>query len=371
MAKSAHLPASGLKLHVSFDTGGRPRLTLDSVPIPQPGAREVLVRMEAAPIHPADVMVLLGRAGGGTTRRALDRPLPTGLEGAGMVVAAGEEVGALLDQRVGLLVPGLGTYAQYCLAKAVDCMVLPDGIDARKGCATFTNPLTALAMVETLHQIGETALVHTAAASSLGQMLVRICAQDEIELVNVVRSAEQVEMLRSLGAHHICNSANADFARQLDDALEATGARAAFDAIGGGVMAGELLAAMERAAIARQGGFAPYGSMEMKRVYLYGRLDPAETRLPAAAYGMRWSLEGWAMPPVLEQAGPERKAAMLARIAAGLDGAFATSFGLEIALGDMINPDVLQNAALHRTGAKVRVVMTHPRAADLETRAAD
>jgi len=165
----------------------------------------------------------------------------------------------------------------------------------------------------------------------------------------VVRREEQADLLRGLGARHVCNSTAPDYAQQLAHALDRTGARIAFDAIGGGETAAMLLAAMESAAAARMTSFDPYGSAEMKRVYLYGRLDPSDTRIPRGAYGLQWSIEGWAMPPVLERAGEARRAELMARIAHGLDGTFASDFHAEIGLAQMLDPRVLQHVARHET----------------------
>ena len=363
------------KLRSTVHAEGVLRLEFQEVAIEGPEAGEVLVEMEAAPVHPADVMVLL--AGADVTRaRAesgpqgpalvvplspaalhaaagrLGQPLDVGLEGAGLVVAAGKGGDALLGKRVALLAPNRGTYAEYCQVPAAACLALPAHIDARGGAAAFTNPLTALAMVETLHQTGERAMVHTAAASVIGQMLVRLCAEEDIGLVSVVRHEEQVELLRAIGARHVFNSNAPDYEKQLQRALAQTGARVAFDAVGGGDTASTLLSVMEAAAAARMGTFDPYGSSEMKRVYIYGRLDASDTRIPRGVYGLRWSVEGWAMPPVLERAGEARKAELMSRISDGLDGTFASSFHAEISLAQMLDPQILREIARHATGGK-------------------
>lgn len=380
MPAETGLPGTGLRIHSTVMAERALRLTLDREPVPEPGDGEVVVRMEAAPIHPADIMVLLAgadprlarvRRGGsvpetiiplgaeaaGVAAGRVGTALEAGLEGAGVVIAAGQGAQDWLGRGVALLMPNLGAYGEYCKVKAADCLLLPEAIDARQGAAAFTNPLTALAMVETLHQTGERAMVHTAAASTLGRMLVRICAEDSIGLVNIVRSEQQVEMLRAMGAQHVCNSSSPYYGHQLAAALAATGARVAFDAIGGGTQASVLLAAMEKAAVADMGNHAPYGSAEMKRVYLYGRLDPSDTVIPRGAYGMCWSVEGWAMPPVLDRAGSARKAELMQRIAVNLDSTFATVFGHEITLTQILEPDVMRAYCRHATGGKYLVVM--------------
>lgn len=371
------VPRASLALRSMVDPAGTLRLSLDSVPIAAPGPGEVVVQMEAAPVHPADIMVLFAGADLGSSREdglsALVAPMSqsarsaaaarigmsmdVGLEGAGTVVASGEGAEPLAGARVALLAPSLGTYAEYCKVPAASCMILPERIGFKQGAAAFTNPLTALAMVETLHQTGEKAMVHTAAASTIGQMLVRICAEDGIELVNIVRSEDQVELLRASGAKYVCNSSAPDYAEQLAHALGETGAKVAFDAIGGGDTASTLLVAMETAAAARMDGFNAYGSSEMKRIYVYGRFDSSPTTIPRGAYGMLWSVEGWAMPPILERAGEVRKAELIRRISDGLDSTFACVFGAEITLAQLLDPGVARGFARQRTGGKVLVVM--------------
>ena len=378
MTSTMAIPRTGRKVRSTVTADGELRLTLDDVVINPPVAEEVMVRMAAAPIHPADIMVLLAGADiaqvlrdGGTgavvaplsaaAQRAsaarAGRPLEVGLEGAGTVVAAGAAGEALMGRRVALLSPTLGAYGEYCKVPASACLPLPDDTSARKGAAAFTNPLTALAMVETLHQIGERAMVHTAAASTIGQMLVHICAEDGIALVNIVRRQEQAELLRSLGASHVCVSSAPNYCEQLDAALAETGAMVAFDAIGGGGTASALVVAMERAAVAREQGYSPYGSSQMKRVYIYGRLDSSDTTIPKGAYGMRWSIEGWAMPPILDCAGAGRKAEMMQRIAAGLRDTFACHYGREITLDEIIDPDTMRGFGQQATGGKYLVVI--------------
>ena len=144
-----------------------------------------------------------------------------------------------------------GMYAQYRIAKVSDCMLLPEGVTPKQGASAFINPLTALGMAETMRREGHTALVHTAAASNLGQMLNRVCLMDGIDLVNVVRSAEQVDILRRIGAKYIVNSTSPTFNKDLTEALAETNATLAFDAIGGGPTAQTILASMEKVAVAR------------------------------------------------------------------------------------------------------------------------
>ena len=294
---------SGLQLRSLVKSNGELELSLVAIPTPKPGADEVVVRVEAAPINPTDIFLLLGaadlatleasEAGGRAVVKAkipapvmkgmtgrLDQSLPVGSEGAGVVVEAGnsEAARSLLGKKVAAL--GGAMYSQYRCLKAADCLVLPETATAADGASSFINPLTALGMVETMRREGHKALVHTAAASNLGQMLNKICIKDGIDLVNIVRDAKQEEILRGLGARHVYNSASPDFAEALTGALIATGATLAFDAIGGGPLANQILTAMEAAITHGAKTYNRYGSNVHKQVYIYGGLDtrPIEIR---------------------------------------------------------------------------------------------
>lgn len=354
---------------------GAVRVGLAEVPVAPPGDHQVLIAVEAAPINPADIMCLLAGAapanlsfsGSGmgssisgvltpamlsAAQSRAGRALPVGLEGAGRVVAAGTAGQHLINKRVAALCPTLGMFSQYCTVDVANCMELPDDLAARDGADAFCNPLTALAMVETLHQTGHKALVHTAAASNLGQMLVRICQEDGIPLVNIVRRQEQADLLAGIGAEWICNSSAPSFAQDLSQALSATGAMIAFDAIGGGTLASELIAAMEAVAVSRSGTFMPYGTSIEKRVYLYGRLDPGPTVIGKGSYGMVWGVEGWAMPPILDRAGERRTGELMARIARGLTTTFVSQFAHEISLTQFLGSEALLDFTRQATGGK-------------------
>lgn len=375
---SASLPNGGLQIRSTLKQEGRLEIELVDAPIVQPADNQLVVRVEAAPINPSDMIPML--AGGdpatadfvGTAdrpkvvltlpRKTLEaergrvgQPIPIGLEGAGEVVAAGKDAETLVGRRVAFLSLSLGSLGQYCTVSTDECMPLPDGVTAAQGADLFCNPLTVLAMVETLHQTGQKAMIHTAAASNLGQMLVRVCREDGIPLVNVVRRAEQVELLRSLGAEHVVNSSEPDFREALAEAAAATGATVAFDAIGGGTMASELLAAMEAAAAKRLPAYSPYGSSEMKRVYVYGLLDKSPTVLPRDGYGLFWAVEGWAMPRILEQAGPARAAELTQRIVDNLTTAFASHYGHEISLAEALQRETMLGYCRQATGQKYLV----------------
>jgi NADPH:quinone reductase-like Zn-dependent oxidoreductase len=252
----------GRQLTSTVRSGGTLELAIERVPVPEPGSQEVLIRVEAAPINPSDLGMLFAMADLATVRTAgspdrpavqadvppalmraaaarVDQSLPAGNEGAGIVIAAGDsdEAQALIGRTVAVL--GGAMYAEYRIAKAKQCLVLADGTPPRAAASCFVNPLTALGMVETMRLEGHTALAHTAAASNLGQMLQKICLKDGIQLVNVVRSPKQVELLKDIGARWVVDSSSDTFSEDLTDALAATGATIAFDATG--PLLGDLL----------------------------------------------------------------------------------------------------------------------------------
>jgi NADPH:quinone reductase-like Zn-dependent oxidoreductase len=275
-----------------------------------------------------------------------------GLEGAGRVVAAGKNAGELLGRTVAVMSLASGLYSQYRTVSAAECVPLPEGITAQEGAAVFVNPLTALAMVESMRQEGHTALVHTAAASNLGQMLVKICQEDQVPLVNVVRRQAQVDLLRGLGAKHVCNSSSPNFREELFQALDETGATLAFDAIGGGTTISTLISAIEAVAASRMPGYSPYGSFQHKQVYVYGHLDTSPTVLTHFGYGMIWGVGGWAMPMVLDRAGPERAAALRQRVLTGLKTTFVSRYTREISLAEALQRDVMIAYNRQATGEK-------------------
>jgi NADPH2:quinone reductase len=311
---SADFPENALELRSLVTPQGTLELSLHHVPVPTPGANEVLVRVEASPINPSDLGLLLAGADmtsatvagtperptvtaslgaealGGLSAR-IDKSLPVGTEGAGIVIAAGPShaAQALLGRRVGIA--GGAMYAQYRVVDASACLVLPDGAAARDGASSFVNPMTALGMVETMRREGHSGLVHTAAASNLGQMLVKLCQEDGIPLVSIVRKPEQEELLRSLGAIHVCNSGSRSFATDLVLALNATSATLAFDATGGGMLVSQILTGMEEAASSTAGEYSRYGSTVHKQVYIYGGLDTSPTTL-TRNFGMAWGIGG-------------------------------------------------------------------------------
>jgi len=364
---------TGLQLRSLVKTSGELELSLAKVPIPKPAADEILVRFEATPINPSDLGLLLGPADLSTAEVAgagedavvtakvppqlmrvvagrLDQSLPVGNEGAGVVVEAGSEAQGLVGKTVAIL--GGAMYAQYRTVKAADALVLHDDATPKDGASCFVNPLTALGMVETMRREGHTALAHTAAASNLGQMLVKICLQDGVELVNIVRSAAQAELLRGLGAKYICDSSGPGFTEDLIAALTATGATIAFDAIGGGKLAGQLLTGMEVAANQRSGGaYSRYGSTTFKQVYIYGGLDTGPTELNRA-FGMQWGLGGWLLTNFILKIGPAEATKLRQRVADELKTTFASHYTAEISLVEALQPAVMAAYNRKTTGEK-------------------
>jgi len=361
----------GVRSEVHRD--GHLRLSLETSEIAHPAPDEIVVEMMAAPLHPADINLLLGpadlssavasRHGASRTVSAMIPPekmaglaaragksLPVGNEGAGVVVDAGEPLLHLVGKSVAVM--GGGMVTRYRKVPISDALPLPHGVPVKAGAAVLINPLTALAMLETLRKEGHTALVHTAAASSLGQVLNRICLEDGIGLVNVVRRPEQAELLRRQGARYVCDSSSPDFVAELDAQVAETGATVAFDAVGGGRLASQILSAMERHALAGLQGYSRYGSKTRKQIYFYGGMDPRPTELDLRAYGMSWSAGAWLIFDELPQMAPERKDALLERISRGMLTTFASNFAGELSLSELLYPGNLKRIAARRTGEK-------------------
>jgi NADPH2:quinone reductase len=286
----------------------------------------------------------------GMTAR-LDQSLPVGNEGAGVVIAAGLSDAAqrLLGKTVALL--GGSMYAQYRAIKANQCLVLPDGITPAEGASCFVNPLTALGMVETMRREGHKALVHTAAASNLGQMLNRICLKDQIGLVNIVRKPEQAALLRGLGAKHVCDSSTATFMTDLTQALVETGATIAFDATGGGKLAGQILTCMEAALNRSATEYSRYGSTTLKQIYIYGGLDVGPTEF-VRNFGFAWSMGGWLLFPFLQRVGEPAVQVLRQRVMAELKTTFASSYSREISLTEALQLDAIAVYGQRATGTK-------------------
>ena len=366
--------ATGLQLLSTVKPEGLLELSLVTVPTPEPKAEEVVVRVEASPLNPSDLGLLLGWAEvsamqakpgseglvttaslGPDAMRGLGarvgQALPVGNEGAGVVVAAGSNPSAqaLLGKTVSMI--GGGMYAQYRCLHFAQCLALPEGTTAVDGASWFVNPMTALGMIETMRAEGHSALVHTAAASNLGQMLQKACLQDGIGLVNIVRKPEQAALLRELGAKHVCDSSAPTFMGDLIEALTATSATIAFDAIGGGKLADQILTAMEVVASRAAGAYNRYGSTTHKQVYLYGALDRSPTVLNRT-YGFAWGVSGWLLTPFLQKASGETRDRMRARVASQLKTTFASKYARKISLQEALKPDVIAGYGKQSTGEK-------------------
>ena len=367
------------EIRTKVTRAGEVELSIASVEMPEPKDDEVLIRVEAAPINPSDLGLLLSFAadlsnirteGDGdetvttmpihprlmaSMKPRLDQSMPAGNEGSGVIVDAGSNVKDLIGKTVGLA--GGSMYSQYRCVAAVNCLVMEEGTSSVEAASSFVNPLTALAFVETMKMENHTAMVHTAAASNLGQMLVRICKDDGIPLINIVRKQEQVDLLKSLGAQYVCNTSEASFMDDLVLALSETGATLGFDATGGGndgELPGQILAAMEIAANRAAKEYSRYGSDTYKQVYIYGGLDPSPTVLKRA-FGMSWGLGGWLLTPMIGKIGMEKFQSMRQRVAREIKTTFASSYAQEISLCEMLQPEVIKAYAKQATGEKYLV----------------
>lgn len=369
------LPRTVLEVRSLLKGSGQLELSLAEVPLPKPKDDEVVVRVQASPINPSDLGLLLAAqdftraATSGSAARPVvsvavspgvikalaarvDRSMPVGNEGAGEVVAAGVSAAAqaLLGRTVAMI--GGAMYAQYRCLPVDQCLVLPQGVNAREGASAFVNPLTALGMVETMRLEGHTALVHTAAASNLGLMLNRICKEDGVELVNIVRRPEQVQRLREeVGAKDVCDSSAPGFVSDLTAAIAATGATLAFDAVGGGKLAGQILGCMEAAISANAAEYSRYGSSVHKQVYIYGSLDRSPTEL-VRSFGLTWGLGGWLLFNFMQRVGPQRMAELKARVARDIRTTFASHYTRVVSLQEMLRVETINDYARQATGTK-------------------
>ena len=361
-----------LQLRTLVKSTGMLELSLASVPTPVPGPGEILVRIEASPINPSDIGLLFGAAdmttatASGTAEHPvitgnippaymramagrIDVSMAAGYESGGTVTAAGPGAEDFIGKKVGIV--GGEMYAQFRVVRAKEAIVLPDGVSAEAGASLFVNPLTALGMIETMRREGHTALVHTAAASNLGQMLNRICIKDGIGLVNIVRSAGQADTLRTIGAKHVVDSTAPGFIEALVDALAATGATIAFDAIGGGKLAGQILTAMEIAASKTAKEYSRYGSPIHKQIYIYGGLDSAPTEL-SRSFGFAWALGGWLLPPFLQKIGAADAQKLRDRVLSELTTTFASQYSHRVTLAQALSLDAIAGYNKRATGEK-------------------
>jgi NADPH:quinone reductase-like Zn-dependent oxidoreductase len=370
---------SGLQLRSLLKKSGELELSLANIPTPEPGPDEVVVRVEGAPINPSDLGLLIGPADMSTAKASgtrespvvtakvpeaamkamaarLDESMPVGNEGAGVVIKTGssDAAMALMGKTVAMI--GGAMYAQYRTLKVNECLPLPDGTTAVEGASCFVNPLTALGMTETMRREGHKALVHTAAASNLGQMLNKICLKDGIGLVNIVRSKEQADILHKIGARHVVDSTAASFMDDLTNALVETGATIAFDAIGGGKLAGQILTCMEIAANKTAKVYSRYGSSVHKQVYVYGSLDPRPIELNRA-FGMAWGVGGWLLFPFLMKIGQADGAKLRARVIAELKTTFASHYTQVVSLQEALQ---LSNIAIYGKRATGEKFLINP-----------
>jgi NADPH:quinone reductase-like Zn-dependent oxidoreductase len=370
---------TGLQLRSLIKKDGALELSLAKVEVPEPGPDQVVVKVEATPINPSDLGLLLGPAdmsaatasGSGDSLKVsakvpaqalpflaarLDQSMPVGNEGAGTVVKAGssDEAQALMGKTVSMV--GGSMYAQYVVRKARDCQPLPQGTTAAEGASWFVNPLTALGMTETMKREGHKALVHTAAASNLGQMLNRICLEDGIGLVNIVRSAAQAKILKDIGARHVVDSTSPAFHDDLVQALVETGATIAFDAIGGGKLAGQILTAMEIAINKSAKEYSRYGSSVHKQVYIYGGLNTGPIEL-IRNFGQAWGVGGWLLTPFLQKIGRPDQARLRERVVNSLKTTFASHYTRTISLPDVLD---LKNIAVYNKRATGEKFLINP-----------
>jgi NADPH:quinone reductase-like Zn-dependent oxidoreductase len=349
---------NGLQLRSLVKKSGELELSLVNVPTPEPAEDEVVVRVEATPINPSDLGLLMGPADMSAAKVSgtkdspvitaampeaamrmmgarLDQSLPVGNEGAGTVIKTGssDAAKALMGKTVSMI--GGAMYSQYRVMKVRDAMELPAGTTAADGASWFVNPLTALGMTETMRRENHKALVHTAAASNLGQMLNKICIKDGIGLVNIVRSKEQADILKKIGAKHIVDSTAPSFMDDLTAALVETGATIAFDAIGGGKLASQILTAMEIAANKTAKEYSRYGSNVYKQVYIYGSLNTGPVEL-TRNYGMAWGVGGWLLTPFLQKIGPAEIGRLRQRVASELKTTFASHYTQVVSLQETL-----------------------------------
>ena len=358
---------------------GNIEISIVKVDKPIPTDDEVLIEVHAAPINPSDIGLLLTFAGDlsnidisesgdglvasikihpglmASMKPRLDKSLAVGNEGAGIVVDAGKNVKELIGKTVGLA--GGSMYSQYICVPAINCLVMEEGTTSKEAASSFVNPLTALSFIETMKMENHSAIVHTAAASNLGQMLVKICKDDGIPLVNIVRKQEQVDILKNIGAEYVCNTSDPDFMKTLVKAVVETGATLGFDATGGGnngELPGQILSAMEIAANKNSKEYSRYGSETYKQVYIYGGLDQSPSILKRS-YGMSWGLGGWLLTPMLGKIGMDKFQIMRKRIAKEIKTTFASTYIQEISLEEMLQPEIINSYAEHKTGNKYLV----------------
>lgn len=362
---------SGEQLTTQLDVDGTLTVQLNDKTWDDPKPGQVLIEVEATPINPSDLGLLFGSADTddaeyspgkvvakmphSATRAMKARhglAMPAGNEAAGIVVAAGEGAEHLMGKRIAC-VPGTA-YGTYAIAEARMAFAVDDSVTAEQAASSFVNPMTALGFVETMKLEGYKGIVHAAAASNLGQMLVKICREDGVPLVNVVRSNAQVTLLKDLGATHVLNMTDADYMSKLIDAIAETKAMIGFDPIGGGTVASQFLTAMEAAA-SRGAAYSRYGSSEPKKVYIYGALDLGPTILNRS-FGLTWDLGGWLLTPFMMKAGMAAVGRMRARVMKDLTTTFASHYKAHVSLRGMLTREAVREYNARRTGEKYLVM---------------
>ena len=365
---------TNIQLTSTISEDNKLTLALQNIEMPQPSADEVVIRIEAAPLNPSDLGVLFSAADLSTATQSgteknpvvsadvpaqfmpslktrVGKATSVGNEGAGTVVAAGSSPAAqaLMGKMVAVI--GGGSYRQYHCANIQSCLVLKEGTTAKQGASSFVNPLTALAMVETMRSEGHKAIIHAAAASNLGQMLNRICIADGIDLINIVRKPEQETLLRDMGAKYIVNSSSESFLADLTAAIVETGATIAFDPIGGGQLTSDILNCMEVAAARDMKEHTIYGSDTFKQVYIYGALN----RGPIAInrnFGFAWGVNGFLLFNVLGKLGTETVLAMRQRVADEITTTFASHYTHEVSLSEALQLQSIAAYSKQATGEK-------------------
>lgn len=368
------MTATHIQLTSTISADNTLTVALNNVAMPQPGADEVVVRIEAAPINPSDLAVMFSVADMTTATQSgteqqpvisadvpakfmpavttrVGKAMPVGNEGAGTVVAAGSSPAAqaLMGKMVAVI--GGGTYRQYLCANVQSCLELKAGTTAKEGASSFVNPLTALAMVETMRAEGHKAIIHAAAASSLGQMLNRICIADGIDLINIVRKEEQETLLRNMGAKYVVNSSSDSFLSDLTAAIIETGATISFDPIGGGQLTSDILNCMEAAITHDVEEYNVYGSSTFKQAYIYGALNRGPITLNRN-FGFAWGVNGFLLFNALGKLKPETVMAMRKRVADEITTTFASHYTHEVSLAGALQMESIAAYSKQATGEK-------------------
>lgn len=376
------LPETYLQMVSTLTEEGALRMELVEKQMHEPKPDQIVVRVEATPINPSDHGVMFGwsnmaaaaSSGSGKDtvltapvpeqgmrmmKARIGQALPVGNEGAGTVVAAGsgDYAQSLMGKTVAVM--GGGMYGEYRTVDAIMALPLHEGNTAKEGASCFVNPLTALSFLETMRMEDHTAIVHTAAASNLGQMLNRICQADGVDLVNIVRKQEQEDILRGMGAKYVVNSSKDSYMPDLIDAIHETGATLGFDATGGGKLGSDILTAMEGAAARTPGAYSIYGSIKHKQVYLYGGLDTSPTTL-SRGYGMAWGVGGWLLPNFLAKAGQDVALRLRKRVADELTTTFASNYTAELSLSEALQVENVAKYNAKVTGEKYLVCPQKP-----------